>query len=152
MTPKELIKSYITFYHVTKKDNKESILSRGLEPNKYPDNDYHEDCPEKRAQICLTIKEKLDEIYCSIRDQEPEKEYIVFEIPSEIISNLDCGLDWTFSGTKFYSKMNFTEALRNSIEILGTLSCFETIPKEHLMINETYISESIIMTTTQKTK
>lgn len=130
MTIQELIKSYKTFYHVTKAENENSILASGLIPNRYSDMDYHHNCPDKKAQICLTAHLKLNEHLSSFRQNNPNIEYAIFEIPADFIATINFGLDWTFSGTEALAKMDVLDGLKISIETFGTLACFDIIPKE----------------------
>ncbi|MEI6122334.1 MAG: hypothetical protein WCQ95_01775 [Bacteroidota bacterium] len=130
MTIQELIKSYKTFYHITKAENENSILANGLIPNRYSDMDYHHNCPEKKAQICLTTYLNLNTLLSSFKDNDTNIEYTVFEVPADFIATINFGLDWTFSGTETLAKMDVLKGIKISIETLGTLACFDIIPKE----------------------
>ena len=130
MTVQELVKSYKTFYHVTKAENEKSILAIGLIPNRYCDMDYHQNCPEKKAQICLTAYLKLNEHLSSFSQNDPSIEYAIFEIPADFVAPINFGLDWPFSGTETLAKMDILDGLKISIEIFGTLACFDIIPTE----------------------
>ena len=126
----ELIKSYKIFYHITDAKNEKNILEKGLIPNRLNDMDYHRDCPNKKAQVCLTTKNKLKEILKSFQDTAPTNQYIIYEISADFIATTDFGLDWTYSGTEKLKNMNEIIGLKISIEEFGTLACFDIIPKE----------------------
>ncbi len=94
-----LIKSYQKFYHITEDENVKSILKKGLKLNKYKDFEYHDDCPEKKAQICLTTRNKLKEQFSSRQQNHPETKFVVFEISADYIITTNYGLDWTMEFT-----------------------------------------------------
>ncbi len=128
MDKEKLIKSYKTFYHITESENVESILAKGLLPNKYDDMDYHVEAPEKKAQICLTTETRVKNLLDQFNDP------IVFEISADFISTLNTGLDWTFTPTIRLVGLDEASAIKKSIEAYGTLACFDPIPSDKIKL------------------
>lgn len=130
MNIKELIKSYRHFYHITDSAYETSIMEKGLIPKIYERMDYHIECPEVKAQVCVTPPRKLHELYKSFQSNDSSINYIIFEISAEYISSINFGLDWTFAGTAKLYKMDILDGIKKSIEEFGTLACFDIIPND----------------------
>jgi hypothetical protein len=137
MTVQEYITSCEVFYHVTKSENATSILLTGLKPQLHNNSDYHQDCPDKRPQICLTTSHKIKEVMNSFQQNEPNRQFTIFEIPASYLATTNFGLDWTFSGTEKLADLDILSAVKKSIEEFGTIACFDLIPKEKISEHKT---------------
>lgn len=126
----EMINSYGSFYHVTPIKNLEGITKFGLLTNS--DLEYDDEATYKKAQICFCPKHKLEELKSTIGQDLEENNVAVFRINSQILSSKDIGLDWTFEQTKCYQHLDEINWLKKSIDVLGTVACFESIPIEEL--------------------
>lgn len=134
----EIMLSYPYFYHVTKCDNLDSIKTWGLQPRLYPYNEYSECAPYKLAQICFSPEHKLSEHIASLWEKHDQTRLIVFKIKSEDLINKRTGLDWTFQETVYLPEGSVCEKFKMSIDFLGTICCFETIPFSQLEIHSYY--------------
>lgn len=128
----EMVISYGYFYHVTALANVKGIEMCGLLTNKYPDNQYDKGAPFKKAQICFCPLSKLEEHKSSFGGITNENHIAVFKISAELLAKKDIGLDWTFVETISYKQTNEINWLKQSIDKLGTLCCFENIPFDEL--------------------
>lgn len=127
-----MVISYGYFYHVTAIANVEGIEKCGLLTNKYSDNHYDKQAPYKKAQICFCPLSKLEEHKSSFGGISNENPIAVFKISAELLATKDIGLDWTFAGTTLFKQDNEINWLKQSIDELGTLCCFENIPFDEL--------------------